>query len=97
MTWRTALGYTLHIRITIVSFEPNSDIGFTSARDLEGDERWQFQEEGQTTTTTIAWHMHTTRWWMNLCAPLLRPTFIASHHRLMRRGERGLRAYVQAV
>lgn len=36
------------------------------------------------------WHVHSTRWWMNLLAPFARSLFIRNHGHLMQQGAEGL-------
>jgi hypothetical protein len=98
LTWQAALGYELRIRITVTSSVKKSDIAFTSDGDLMGEGSWLFKESTRSTTVmTINWHVRTTKRWMNVCAPLLRPVFILSHHKLMHQGEQGLNKYLRAI
>ena len=49
----------------------------------------QHEDDGAT-AVVFEWRVRTTRWWMNLLAPLARPAFRWNHDRLMRAGGRGL-------
>lgn len=90
LSWRAALGYMLQLQITITERKPGSKLAFTSEGDLTGGGEWLFVGKGSQTAMTINWRVSTTKPWMNLLAPLLKPVFIASHHKVMRDGEKGL-------
>lgn len=94
-TWRSMLGYKLYTTITVSSHIPNTYIAFTSAGDLVGDGNFILHQHGAATTITIHWNVYTTKAWMNLLTPLLRPIFVYSHSRLMKQGETGLRQYLE--
>jgi hypothetical protein len=95
MTWRSMLGYKLALRLTITDYTPQHYIAFTSAGDLAGTGSWAFSALSEARTQMeVTWQVATQRAWMNIAAPLLKPVFIAAHHRLMAQGERGLRAYL---
>jgi hypothetical protein len=49
-----------------------------------------------TTHVAIEWQVATTKPWMIVLQPLLKPFFIWSHHAVMRNGERGLQEYIAA-
>jgi uncharacterized protein YndB with AHSA1/START domain len=93
-TWRSQAGYRLHFTLTITTFRPGDYIAFTATGDLEGDGDFILEPDGDATTITIDWRVHTTKVWMNVLAPLLRPLFSRNHNLLMRAGEKGLKAYV---
>jgi hypothetical protein len=50
----------------------------------------RFEHEAGVTTVRYKWRVETTRWWMNLLAPIARPVFRWNHDRLMRNGSMGL-------
>jgi hypothetical protein len=58
--------------------------------ELAGRGSWRLYEDGEGTAVLFEWRVQTTRWWMNLLAPIARPVFRWNHDRLMRAGGRGL-------
>lgn len=96
LIWRAKLGYRLETIISITSIEAPRLINFDSAGSLEGNGSWLVEGEGKNSRITITWNVATTKPWMNLLSPILRPIFVASHHGLMRAGERGLNRHLSA-
>ncbi|HEX8226253.1 MAG TPA: SRPBCC family protein [Candidatus Saccharimonadales bacterium] len=94
-TWRSPAGYRLHMRMMITEYVPGRYIRFKSVGDLEGQGSWSFiSPDGASTRMDIIWQVSTTRPWMNASGPILRPLFVYSHNLLMRRGNKGLQAYL---
>lgn len=56
---------------------------FEAVGDLEGVGQFEIDSGGGSTVVTFDWLVTTPRWWMNLLAPIARPLFAWSHHRLM--------------
>ncbi len=94
LTWRSKTGYHLRHTITITSIEPRHVIRFVSSGDLVGQGSWQLSEENDLTHMAIDWHVQTTKRWMNLLSPILRPIFVRNHAALMKNGESGLNKYL---
>jgi uncharacterized protein YndB with AHSA1/START domain len=90
--WRSPVGHRLRFELTITDVTASKRIVLSSEGDLTGDAVVDFAAgpSGADSELTITWTIHTTRWWMNLTAPLLRPVFTWAHHFVMKRGERGL-------
>lgn len=88
--WRSPLRHQLIFTLTLTGLIPQKRIELVSVGDLEGDGVVEFAAKGSGSELTINWRIHTTRPWMNMMAPLLRPAFTLGHHIVMRRGERGL-------
>ena len=94
-TWRALAGYKIKLTITITGYEPMQLITFASKGDLVGNGSWTIKPDGQgETKMIILWNVSTTKTWMNVFAPILKPIFIYSHHHLMQKGEQGLNDYV---
>lgn len=91
-TWKSALPYRLSfdMRVTEVD-EPRRLVGRASG-ELLGDGEWTFAPDGEWTAVRYAWEIETTRWWMNLLSPLLRPAFEWNHDWVMHSGATGLAA-----
>lgn len=68
----------------------------SASGDLEGTGRWLFSSEGAVSVVRYEWQVRSTRWWMNLIAPLARPLFIRNHARLMAQGAAGLARWLDA-
>jgi uncharacterized protein YndB with AHSA1/START domain len=62
--------------------------------DLLGRGDMTLAESPGGTSVTYRWDVQTTRRWMKLLAPVLRPVFVWGHHRVMDEGLRGLRSEV---
>lgn len=92
--WGSASGYKLHMHIVITAFEAGKSIAFDATGDLDGGGTWQFETNGQNTSMRIVWDVATTKTWMNIGAPILRPIFEYNHSLLMRRAEVSLNEYL---
>ncbi len=90
---RSPLGYALRMRLTLTQVEPGRVLAAESDGDLHGTGRIEVIATGASScTVVIDWSVETRRPWMNATAGILRPLFERAHARVMRRGERGLRA-----
>ncbi len=90
-TWRSRLPYNLvfDMRTTVVD-RPRALEGVASG-ELAGAGRWRFESRGPTTTyVRYEWDIVTTKPWMNLFAPALRPLFEWNHDVVMEWGRQGL-------
>ena len=58
--------------------------------ELTGTGSWRLYEDDGATAVLFEWRVQTTRWWMNVLAPVARPVFRWNHNRLMRSGGHGL-------
>jgi len=58
--------------------------------ELDGTGVWTLREEGGQTVARYDWNIRTTRWWMNLLAPLARGVFKSNHDVVMRSGAAGI-------
>ena len=58
--------------------------------ELEGVGCCYLARDGGLTTVRYEWHVRTTRRWMNVLAPLLKPLFHRNHDAIMRAGGIGL-------
>lgn len=89
-TWRSPVGHQLRFVLTLTDVEPSRRIVLSSEGDLDGTAVVNFAPNGTGSELTVTWKIRTTRRWMNVTAPVLRPVFRWGHHVVMRRGERGL-------
>lgn len=89
--FRSFLPYDLVFDMRVTTFEgPVALVGQASG-ELEGEGRWSFAPTPTGTHVRYEWDVRTTRWWMNLFAPIARPAFAWNHGIVMRWGEAGLR------
>ena len=89
-TFRTRLPYRVRFDMTTTHVKAPTEIDGLAAGELEGTGRWRLRDEGKTTLVRYYWEVRTTRWWMNLLAPLARPAFAWNHDKVMQNGRRGL-------
>jgi uncharacterized protein YndB with AHSA1/START domain len=88
--WRSKLPYTLAFEMETTRIEAPSLLEGHASGELEGTGTWQLSEADGVTTVRYTWRVKTTRPWMNLMAPLLRPAFAWNHDYVMARGAEGL-------
>ena len=70
--------------------QPPSVLEGEATGELEGTGRWTLTSEDGWTRVRYNWDIRTTRWWMNLLAPVARPAFTWNHDELMREGGESL-------
>jgi uncharacterized protein YndB with AHSA1/START domain len=88
--WRSKLPYTLAFDMEVTRIEPMSLIEGRASGELEGTGVWRLQDTGAHIRVQYDWDVSTTRWWMNLLAPLARPAFAWNHDYVMNHGREGL-------
>jgi uncharacterized protein YndB with AHSA1/START domain len=89
-TWRSRLPYTLEFDMRVTRVERPHLLAGQASGELEGEGIWRFYEGAQGTAVTYHWLVNTTRPWMNVLTPLLRPAFAWNHDLVMRQGGEGL-------
>ncbi|WP_166355265.1 hypothetical protein [Phytoactinopolyspora limicola] len=100
-TWQSPVGYRLHTELLVTDVRARHGVEMTTRGDLAGVAFVGFAElpdrnGTRGTRIEVTWRVMTTRRWMNLSAPLLRPLFTWGHAAVMRGGERGLNATLSA-
>jgi hypothetical protein len=93
--WKSALPYELVIDTTTTRLDYPRAMDGMSTGELEGDGHWRLSSDGGVTTVRYEWNVATTKPWMNLLAPLLRPAFAWNHDVVMRQGGEGLRRLLE--
>ncbi|NCC26769.1 MAG: polyketide cyclase [Gammaproteobacteria bacterium] len=88
--WKGTLPYRVVFEVCTTRIEHLVAIEGATEGDLEGIGRWYFARQGAISIVHFDWHVRTTRRWMNLISPVLRPLFIDNHGRIMARGGEGL-------
>jgi hypothetical protein len=97
-TFKGALPYTLSFDMRVTTTERPRTLAGHATGELEGDGVWTLSEEpGGVTVARYDWNIRTTRWWMNLLAPIAGPIFKANHDVVMRSGAAGLCARLGGV
>jgi hypothetical protein len=90
LLFRTRLPYTLGFEARVTRVQPPSTLESEATGELEGTGRWTLTAEDGATLVRYDWDVRTTRWWMNLLAPVARPAFVWNHDELMREGGESL-------
>jgi hypothetical protein len=89
-SWRGELPYSLILDVRATGIQKLVAIEGEATGDLAGIGRWHFSRKGLITTVHFDWHVHSTKWWMNLVAPLARTLIIRNHNLIMTQGGEGL-------
>ena len=89
-TFKGKLPYTLSFDLTVDRIERPTTLGGTARGELEGRGDWTLHEEDGVTCVRYDWTIRTTRWWMNLLAPLARGAFKSNHDYVMQSGAKGI-------
>jgi uncharacterized protein YndB with AHSA1/START domain len=89
-TFKGSLPYTLSFDMTVERLQPPTTLAGRAAGELEGTGVWTLSERDGATVARYDWNIRTTRWWMNLLAPLARGVFKSNHDLVMRSGAKGI-------
>jgi uncharacterized protein YndB with AHSA1/START domain len=90
LLFRTRLPYTLGFEVRLTRVQPPSRLEAESTGELEGTGRWTLSSADGGTLVRYNWDIRTTKWWLNLLAPVARPAFSWNHDQLMRAGGESL-------
>jgi hypothetical protein len=90
LVFRTRLPYTLGFDIRLTQIQPPSTLQSEATGELEGSGRWRLTPDDGGTLVRYNWDVRTTKWWMNLLAPIARPAFNWNHDQLMLEGGQSL-------
>jgi uncharacterized protein YndB with AHSA1/START domain len=90
MVWKSLLPYRVEFEVTTTRVEHPHLLEGRAVGELEGTGRWRLYEQGGVTAVLYEWNVRTTKPWMNLLAPLLRPAFEWNHDWVMARGGEGI-------
>ena len=94
-TWRTRLPYSLTIDVRSKIVDPPHYLEAYADGDLVGRGIWRLRQVDDVTDVRCDWEVRTTKWWMNLLAPVARPLFAWNHTCVMKAGEEALRKLVE--
>jgi hypothetical protein len=95
--WRSKLPYTLAFDMEVTRIEPMSRIEGRASGELEGTGVWRIEDTGAHIRVQYDWDVRTTRWWMNLLAPIARPFFAWNHDYVMNNGREGLQRLLGVI
>ena len=90
MVWKSLLPYRVEFEVTTTRVEHPHLLEGHAVGELEGIGRWRLYEQDGVTAVLYEWNVRTTKPWMNLMAPLLRPAFEWNHDWVMARGGEGI-------
>jgi hypothetical protein len=96
LLFRTRLPYTLGFDVRVTRVQRPSELEAEATGELEGTGRWTLTPADGGTLVRYNWDIRTTRWWMNLLAPVARPMFSWNHDQLMREGGQSLARHLGA-
>jgi uncharacterized protein YndB with AHSA1/START domain len=88
--WKAKLPYRVEFEIVTTRVERPHLLEGSATGELAGTGRWRLFEQDGATAVLYEWNVSTTRWWMNLLAPVARPVFQANHDYVMRNGGEGI-------
>ena len=91
ITWSTALPYELSFNSELISLDYLRRIEGNAVGELTGKGIWTFVSKGDITEVRYDWIVETTKWWMNVLAPVARPLFKWNHDQVMKAGYKGLK------
>ena len=89
-TFKGKLPFTLSFETTVDRVERPTVLGGRAHGELEGYGLWTLREEDGSTLVHYDWQIRTTRWWMNLLAPIAAGAFNSNHDFVMRDGMNGM-------
>jgi hypothetical protein len=89
-TFKGSLPYTLTFDLEVERIERPTTLAGRASGELAGTGVWSLREEDGQTVARYDWNIRTTRWWMNLVAPLARGVFKSNHDIVMRSGAKGI-------
>lgn len=95
-SWQGRLPYRLAFEVRTTRIEKLAVIEGIAHGDLEGIGRWHFFRQGAVSVARYEWRVRSTRWWMNLLAPVARSMFIRNHAWIMAQGGKGLASLLKA-
>jgi Polyketide cyclase / dehydrase and lipid transport len=90
LVFTTRLPYRLGFDIQVRHIQPPSTLEAVATGELDGVGRWTLTPDDSGTLVRYDWDVRTTKWWMNLAAPVARPVFTWNHDALMREAAQGL-------
>jgi len=94
--WKGILPYTITFNAEIKDFTLYSFLSFSVTGDLHGNGTCHFLSGNDFTNIHFTWNVSTTKLWMRMSSPLIRPLFIENHNRIMDQGLIGFKRMISA-
>jgi len=94
-TCKSILPYRLTFVTRVIRVEPLRLVEVRVDGELEGKGCCNLTRCGESTVVRYDWHVRTTRWWMNILAPLAKPLFRWNHDAIMQAGGAGLERHLR--
>src|SRR5262245_1045709 len=95
--WKGKLPYELDFEMKVTRIERPYKMEGIASGELAGSGIWTLEQRDGYTAVRYDWNVETTRWWMNLLAPLAKPIFQWNHDYVMNEGHKGLARYLHQV
>lgn len=89
--WKSFLPYIITFDVEIISIVEKKTIIAKANGDLVGKGTWLFEEKQGQVKVVYTWEVTTSKKWMNVSAPILKPVFRFNHNVVMSWGEKGMR------
>jgi uncharacterized protein YndB with AHSA1/START domain len=84
--WKSKLPYKLRFQTVVDRMEPMSLIEVKAEGELEGTGLMRFAGDGNATIFQVDWEVKTTKLWMTILTPILRPLYAWNHSTIMNWG-----------
>lgn len=94
--WKGIFPYTITFNAEIRDFILYSFLSFNVTGDLSGKGTCHFLSCQDVTHIHFTWDVSTTKLWMRMSSPLIRPLFIENHNRIMDQGLTGFKKMIHA-
>jgi hypothetical protein len=92
--WKGKLPYELDFEMKVTRVERPYKMEGIAEGELNGTGIWTLEQRDGYTAVRYNWNVRTTKWWMNLLAPIARPIFNWNHDYVMNEGGKGLGRYL---
>ncbi|MBX7110002.1 MAG: SRPBCC family protein [Chitinophagales bacterium] len=95
--FKSVLPYRLVFQLELIRLQHHHFMIGQASGELEGTGTWTFDMDQDVVRIQYNWNVKTTRAWMNVLAPILKPAFKWNHDVVMRRGWKGLAKKLHAT
>jgi hypothetical protein len=90
IAWRSRVPYELEFDFVVRRVDEPCCMEGVATGELQGTGVWRLFEQGSVTAVVYEWDVTTSKRWMNLIGPVMRPVFEYNHDVVMRWGGEGL-------
>jgi Polyketide cyclase / dehydrase and lipid transport len=95
--WKGKLPYELDFEMKVTRVKRPYKMEGVAEGELAGSGIWTLEQRDGYTAVRYDWNVQTTRWWMNLLAPIAKPIFQWNHDYVMNEGGKGLARYLHKI